>query len=61
MQSLYEILKRGINISSEQIFLGLTTNGPKRKFGATQIPQIGFMQSIDNFKLQFIENLKFSG
>jgi len=58
--TIYFAIKRGLELGAKKIYFGITANETKRKFGAVQIPQIGFVQLKDHYNHDLIENLKFA-
>lgn len=58
--TMYTALERGIALKSNNIFLGIGSNDSKHKFGASLMPQLGFVQLKDHFNNDYINNLKFS-
>ena len=48
-QVLFQVVLRAIALKRETIHLGVTASDQKKKFGATQIQQVGYVQSKDNF------------
>ncbi|GAB4285181.1 MAG: hypothetical protein Kow0068_10470 [Marinilabiliales bacterium] len=57
-QSLYQIIKRGLELKAEKIYLGVTASETKRKFGATPVKQVGFIQMKDNYNISLLESIK---
>lgn len=58
--TLYTALERGIELGAETMFLGVSSNETKHKYGAELIPQLGFVQVKDHFNMDYINSLKFS-
>ena len=48
-QILFQVTLRAIELGVSCIHLGVTASDQKRKFGAKQIQQVGYVQSKDNF------------
>jgi 7-keto-8-aminopelargonate synthetase-like enzyme len=57
-QTLYQIIKRGLQLNVTDIHFGLTASQTKYKLGADTIPQMGFIQMKDHFNMDFIESLQ---
>ena len=56
---LYFVLKRGIELGVENIYLSLTANDTKRKFGAEQQKQVAFIQVKDHYNQDLIDSMSF--
>jgi len=58
---LYFVLKRGIELGVNNIYLSLTANDSKRKFGAEQQKQVAFIQIKDHYNQDLIDSMSFGG
>jgi 7-keto-8-aminopelargonate synthetase-like enzyme len=56
-QLLWQIVRRGIELGSSKVDLGLTTAQNKRKFGATAYSNVGFVQVKDDFNYKIISSM----
>ena len=56
-QILYAAIMRARALNKERIHLGLTAAQEKKKYGATLIPRVGYVQTQDNFKLEMLESI----
>ncbi len=52
------VVKRALELNVNNVFLGVTANETKKKFGITLVPQMGFIQMKDHFNMDFIESLQ---
>jgi len=59
-QLLYQTILRARKLSMNQIDFGLSANFEKRKLGATVIPKQAFVQTNDNFLLEYLEMMRTS-
>jgi len=59
-QLLYQTISRARKLSMNQIDFGLSANFEKRKLGATVIPKQAFVQTNDNFLLEYLEMMRTS-
>jgi hypothetical protein len=59
-QSLFQVIKRGLELKSNHIQLGITASETKRKLGIDYKPQLGFVQIKDKYNMDYIDNLKFA-
>lgn len=59
-KTIFYAIKRALELNSEIVYLGLSSNETKKKFGAEITKQVGFVQMKDSFNQTIIENLKFS-
>jgi len=56
---LYFVLKRTFEINADNLYLGITANDTKRKFGAEQIKQAAFVQIKDKYNQELIDSMAF--
>jgi len=56
-QLLYQVVKRAKQLGKQKIYFGLTASIEKRRLGAFSVPQVVYMQSDDNYKLEKISNM----
>jgi 7-keto-8-aminopelargonate synthetase-like enzyme len=59
-KTIFQAIKRGLELKADTIYLGLSSNDTKKKFGAEITKQVGFLQSKDSFNQSVIESLKFA-
>tara|TARA_B100002049_G_C16065020_1_gene369990 strand:- start:1213 stop:1584 length:372 start_codon:yes stop_codon:yes gene_type:complete len=59
-QLLYQTISRARKLSMNQIDFGFSANFEKRKLGATVIPKQAFVQTNDNFLLEYLEMMRTS-
>lgn len=60
-QILWQIVKRAGELNAPNVSLGFTASQNKRKFNATVIEKIGFVQMKDSFSVSFINTLAGGG
>lgn len=53
-QAIYLMLKHARSIEAKQVYLGFSASIEKRKFGATVIPKVAYIQTKDNFNMEVI-------
>lgn len=56
-QILWQTVWRAHQLNSTKINLGFTASQNKRKFGAKAIPQVGFVQMVDNYSVALLNSL----
>lgn len=59
-QAIYQVLKYARSKDIETVYLGLSADFEKRKYCATQIEKVAFMQTRDNYNMEVIEALAIS-
>jgi 7-keto-8-aminopelargonate synthetase-like enzyme len=57
-KTIYQAIQRGLDLKAEIVYLGLSSNETKKKFGADIVKQVGFVQMKDSFNQTVISNLK---
>jgi len=57
-KSLYQMIRRGLELQSDKICLGLSASEAKHKLGADTIKQVAYIQMKDNFSMVLIENIR---
>lgn len=57
-QTIYQIIKRALQLNTRNIHLGLTASETKYMLGADNIAQMGFAQMKDHFNQSFLETMK---
>lgn len=60
-QILWQIVKRAGELNAPNVSLGFTASQNKRKFNASVIEKIGFVQMKDSFSVSFINTLAGGG
>jgi len=56
---LHLIIKRAFELKKEQIFLGVTGDETKRKFGAVQTKHVAYVQIKDKYNQELIDSMSF--
>jgi hypothetical protein len=56
-QALYQVLKRARELNLNRVYLGLSADQEKRKYGAKQYQRVAYMQTKDNFNMEVIESM----
>ena len=56
-QAIYRILFRARELNKKVLRLGYSASIEKRKFGATAIESVGYMQAKDNYAMEVIESM----
>ncbi len=54
---LYQATMRAWALNKQRIYLGVTAGQEKKKYGATLIPKVGYLQAQDNYKLELVESM----
>ncbi|MEI6123374.1 MAG: aminotransferase class I/II-fold pyridoxal phosphate-dependent enzyme [Bacteroidota bacterium] len=57
-KSLYNVIKRGLELKKDKICLDLTASTAKYKLGADVIKQVAFIQMKDHYNQDFIDSMK---
>ncbi len=55
-QTLFQSIIRAGQLNSKQIYLGFTASDVKRKFGATAVQQVAYLQTQDNYSQTVINS-----
>jgi 7-keto-8-aminopelargonate synthetase-like enzyme len=55
--SLFQMLKRAMDLGCDSVYLGFSAAIEKRKLGAETSLKVGFVQYNDNFSLEYMENI----
>lgn len=53
-QSLYQMMRRGLELKAKKIYFGFTADITKRKFGAVQEKRVAYVQLKDHFNMEVI-------
>lgn len=56
-QALYQVLKRAHILHLSKVYLGLSADTEKRKYGAVQQARVAYIQTKDNYNLEVIESM----
>lgn len=56
-QAIYQVLKRARMLNLPKVYLGLSADTDKHKFGAVQYPRVSYMQKKDNYNMEVIESM----
>ena len=56
-QAIYQVLKRARMLNLSKVYLGLSADFEKRKYGAKQIARVAYMQTKDNYNMEVIESM----
>jgi len=56
-QAIYQALKRARQLNLPKVYLGLSADIDKHKFGALQFPKIAYYQAKDNYNMEVIESM----
>jgi len=56
-QATYQFLKRARILGFSKVFLGLSADFEKQKFGAKQHARVAYMQMTDNFHMEILESM----
>jgi len=56
-QAMYRSLFRAKELGKEIVYLGYSASFEKRKFGATEIESVAYMQAKDNYSMEVIESM----
>ena len=57
-KSLYQIVKRGLELKADKICLGLSASDAKHKLGAETIKKVAYIQMKDNYNMTLIESIR---
>lgn len=53
------VLQRAIDLNKVKVYLGVTSNETKRKFGAEQVKQVAYVQIKDKYNQDVIDSMSF--
>jgi 7-keto-8-aminopelargonate synthetase-like enzyme len=56
---LFHVVKRAFDLGVENLYMGITASDTKRKFGAEQIRQVGYIQVKDKYNQELIDSMSF--
>lgn len=56
-QAVYQVLKRARQLNLNKVYLGLSADFEKRKYGAVQVEKVAYIQSKDNYNMEVIESM----
>ncbi|MES2590778.1 MAG: aminotransferase class I/II-fold pyridoxal phosphate-dependent enzyme [Bacteroidota bacterium] len=56
-RAIYEVLKRARNLNLSKVYLGLSADIDKHKFGAVSIERVAYLQTKDNYNMEVIESM----
>lgn len=56
-QAIYQALKRARMLNLPKVYLGLSADTDKHKFGAIQYARVGYIQKKDNYNMEVIESM----
>ena len=56
-QAIYQVLKRARMLNLSKVYLGLSADIDKHKFGAVQHARVAYMLAKDNYNLEVIESM----
>ncbi|MES2285297.1 MAG: aminotransferase class I/II-fold pyridoxal phosphate-dependent enzyme [Bacteroidota bacterium] len=56
-QAIYQVLKRARMLNLSKVYLGLSADIDKHKFGAVQHARVAYIQAKDNFNMEVIESM----
>ncbi len=56
-QAIYQVLKRARMLNLPKVYLGLSADFEKQKYGAKQIARVAYMQTKDNYNMEVIESM----
>jgi 7-keto-8-aminopelargonate synthetase-like enzyme len=59
-QAMYQVVQRARNLNLSQIYLGLSADFEKGKYGAKQHARVAYLQVKDNFNMEVIESMSAS-
>ena len=55
-QAIFQIVKRGNELNKKNVFLGLSADYEKQKYGAVPVPIFAYMKVDDTYNLELIES-----
>jgi hypothetical protein len=56
-QATYQVLKRAKMLGYSKVYMGLSADFEKQKFGAKQQARVAYMQSKDTFHMEVLESM----
>jgi len=56
-QAMFRAIFRAKELGKEVVCLGYSASFEKRKFGATLVDSVGYMQAKDNYAMEVIESM----
>jgi 7-keto-8-aminopelargonate synthetase-like enzyme len=56
-QAMYQVLTRAKELSKKVVYLGYSASIEKRKFGASIVESVGYLQAKDNYAMEVIESM----
>lgn len=56
-QAMYQVLKRARMLNISKVYLGLSADFEKRKYGAIQHARVAYIQVKDNYNMEVIESM----
>lgn len=56
-QAMYQILRRAGMLNIPTVYMGLSADFEKRKYGAVQQERVAYMQTKDNYNMEVIESM----
>jgi hypothetical protein len=56
-QAVYQAIKRAQILGLPKVYLGLSADIDKHKFGAVQYPKVAYYQTKDNYNMEVIESM----
>ncbi len=56
-QAMYQVLKRARLLNLSKVYLGLSADFEKRKYGAVQHARVAYFQTKDNYNMEVIESM----
>jgi 7-keto-8-aminopelargonate synthetase-like enzyme len=56
-QAIYQVLKRARMLNLSKVYLGLSADIDKHKFGAVQHARVAYIQTKDNYNMEVIESM----
>lgn len=56
-QAMYQVLKRARMLNISKVYLGLSADFEKRKYGAVQHARVAYIQVKDNYNMEVIESM----
>lgn len=57
-QSIYQVIKRAKELNCRKVFLGISASLEKKKFGATILPKVAYIQARDNFNIDLLHVIR---
>ena len=56
-QAMYQVLKRARMLNISKVYLGLSADFEKHKYGALPHPRVAYVQTKDNYNMEVIESM----